>query len=134
MQLGSRRLNELLNPWSLVARQIVHHDDVAFRERGNEHFSTHSSKVAAFIGLSKAFWATMPETQTGDQRDGLVMAVGNADAQPTPSPATPAFARQICGSAGLIDENKPSRIEVELRPKPLLALLQYVRALLLPEF
>ena len=59
------------------------------------------------------------------------MAVGNADAQPTPSPATPAFARQICGSAGLINENKPSRIEVELRPKPLLALLQYVRALLL---
>src|SRR5271166_6713692 len=37
-QLGSRRLNELLNPWSLVARQIVHHDDVAFRERGNETF------------------------------------------------------------------------------------------------
>jgi len=27
--------------------------------------------------------------------------VGNADAQPTPSPATPAFARQICGSAGV---------------------------------
>ena len=60
-QLGSRRLDELLDPWPLVARQIVHDDDVAFRECRNEHLSTHSSKVAPFIGLSKAFWATRPE-------------------------------------------------------------------------
>ena len=33
------------------------------------------------------------------------------------SAALPAFARQICGSAGLINENKPSRIEVELRQR-----------------
>jgi hypothetical protein len=71
------------------------------------------------------------KTQTGDHRDGLVMAVGNADPQPSPSPTAPAFARQIGGSPGFIDEDKLSRIEIELRPKPFLALLQDVGALLL---
>jgi hypothetical protein len=47
------------------------------------------------------------------------MAVGNADPQPSPSPAASAFARQICGSSGFVDENEPSRIKVELRSKPL---------------
>src|SRR5271165_4001509 len=32
-----------------------------FESVGTRHFSTPSSKVAAFIGLSKAFWATRPE-------------------------------------------------------------------------
>jgi hypothetical protein len=59
------------------------------------------------------------------------MSVGNADAQPSPSPAASAFARQICGSSGFVDENELPRIKVELRSKPLLALLQDVRALLL---
>jgi hypothetical protein len=59
------------------------------------------------------------------------MAVGNADPQPSPSPTAPAFARKIGGSPGFIDENKPSGIEIELRSKPFLALLQDVGTLLL---
>ena len=59
------------------------------------------------------------------------MAMRNADAQPPPAPAASAFARQIGGSPGFIDENELPRIEVELRPKPRLTLLQDVRALLL---
>src|SRR5208337_2844192 len=116
----------------LELRQIVHHDDVAFRERGNETFFHPFLEGCRIHRLIESLLGhEARETQTGDERDGLIMAVGNADAQPTPSPATPAFARQICGSAGLINENTPSRIEVELPPKPPLALLQYVRALLL---
>jgi hypothetical protein len=59
------------------------------------------------------------------------MAVGNADPQPSPSPTAPAFARQIGGSPGFINEDKLSGIEIELRPKPFLALRQDVGALLL---
>ena len=59
------------------------------------------------------------------------MAVGNANPQPSPAPTAPAFARQIGGSPGFIDEDKLSRIEIELRPKPSLTLLQDVGALLL---
>ena len=71
------------------------------------------------------------ETQAGNKRDGLVMAMRNADAQPSSLPASSALARQIGGSPGFIDEDKLSRIEIELRPKPFLALLQDVGALLL---
>jgi hypothetical protein len=58
------------------------------------------------------------------------MAVGNADPQPSPTSASPAFARQIGGSPGFVDEDKLSRIEIELRPEPFLTLLQNIRALL----
>src|SRR5271166_5567857 len=58
-QFGSGRVDELLDPGSLVARQIVHDDDVALRV-GTRHFSTHSSNEAALIGRSKAFCATRP--------------------------------------------------------------------------
>jgi hypothetical protein len=59
------------------------------------------------------------------------MAMGNANAQPLAVSATPALARQIGGSPCFIDKYELSRIEIELRPKPLLALFQDVRALLL---
>jgi len=58
------------------------------------------------------------------------MTVRDADPQPSPSPAASAFARQIGGSPGFVDENKLPRIDVELRPKPRLTLLQDVRTLL----
>jgi hypothetical protein len=59
------------------------------------------------------------------------MAVGNADPQPSPPPAASAFARQIGGRSRFVDENEFPRVQIELRPKPRLALLQDVRALLL---
>src|SRR5450755_198028 len=58
------------------------------------------------------------------------MAMGNADAQPSPPSATSALSRQIGGSPRFVDEYERSRIEVELRPEPLPASLQDVRALL----
>jgi len=67
--------------------------------------------------------------QAGDQRDRLVMAVRDGNAQPPP--AASSFARQIGGSAGLIDENKLRGIKIELGGKPLQTLIQHVRALLL---
>ncbi len=75
-QLGSRRLNELLNPWSLVARRLSITTMSPFESVGTRHFSTHSSKVAAFIGLSKAFWATRP--RDADRRPATVTGLMNA--------------------------------------------------------
>ena len=59
------------------------------------------------------------------------MTVGDSDPQSSPSPTAPALARQIGGSPGFVNKDKLSRIEFELRPKPLLALLQDVGTLLL---
>ena len=70
------------------------------------------------------------KAQAGDERDGLVMAMWNADAQSSTAPATSALARQIGGSPRFVNEHQLPRIEIELRPKPLLAPLQDVGALL----
>ena len=57
------------------------------------------------------------------------MAMRNADAKPIAQSAASALARQIGGSPSFIDEYELSWIEVELRPKPNLALLQDIRTL-----
>jgi len=59
------------------------------------------------------------------------MGVRNSDAQPSTPSASSAFARQIGGRPGLVDEHQFPRIEAELRGKPVLALHQDVRAQLL---
>ena len=63
----------------------------------------------------------------------VVAGIGEANrgAQTSPSPAASVFARQIGGSAGLIDKNEFQRIEVCLPGEPVPALPQNVRALLL---
>src|SRR5579871_1124736 len=111
---------------------LVHDDDVAVRERGDETFfhpflerGRVHRLIVSFLGHETG------KAQTSDHRDGLVMAVGNADPQPSPSPAASAFACQIGRSSRFVDENEFPGVRIELRPKPRLALLQDVRALLL---
>lgn len=65
------------------------------------------------------------KAQAGDERDSLVMAVRNSDAQPSTPSASSAFARQIGGRLF-------PRIEVELPGKPVMVLHQDDRAQLLP--
>ena len=131
-QLGSAASMSCSTLGPLWLDSIVHDDDVAFRECRNETFFHPLLKGRRIHRLIESLLGhEAGKAQAGDQRDGLVVAVGNADAQPSPSSAASAFARQIGGSPRFIDENEFSRIEVELRPKPFLALLQDVRALLL---
>ena len=59
------------------------------------------------------------------------MAVRNADPRPSPAPTALAFARLIGRGPGVVDEDKLSRVQIELRPKPLLTLLQDIGATLL---
>ena len=116
----------------LWLEQIVHNDDVAFRECGNE------TLLHPFLergGVDRPIESLLrheaAKAQAGDERDRLVMAVRNGGAQPSPAPTTSAFARQIGGGAGLVDEDELRRIEIELAREPVPALLQNVRALLL---
>jgi hypothetical protein len=131
-QFGSGGFYELLDPRSLVARQIVHNDDVALRERGSKAFL---HPVLEQSGVDRPVESLRHreagKAQASDQRDRLVMSVRNGGAQALPPPAASAFARQIGGSPGLIDEKEFRRIEVSLPCEPVPALLQDVRALLL---
>src|SRR5208282_4633520 len=113
-QFGSGRLYELLDPRSLVARQIVHDDDVAFREGGDETFFhplLERGRVDRPVeGLLRHEAA---KAQAGDERNRLVMAVRDGGAQPSAAPTASAFARHIRRSPGLVDEHEASRIEIE---------------------
>ena len=69
-----------MKPWALVARQIVHDDDVAFRECRNETFFHPLLKGRRIHRLIESLLGhEAGKAQAGDQRDGLVVAVGNAD-------------------------------------------------------
>ena len=131
-QFGSGGFYELLDLRSLVAREIVHDDDIALRQRGNEALlhpileQGGIDRPVENLGRDQA-----GKTDAGDERDRLVMAVRNRGAQASSSPAASIFARQIGGSAGLVDENESQRIEVGLPGEPLPALPQNVGALLL---
>ncbi len=131
-QFGSGRLDELLDPGSLVARQIVHDDDVAFGEGGHKTFFhpfLERGRVDRPVeGLLRHEAA---KAQAGDERNRLVMAVRNGGAQSSAAPTASAFARHIRRSPGLIDEHEASRIEIELPGEPVAALSHNVRALLL---
>jgi hypothetical protein len=118
-QLGAGGPDELLDPRPLVARQIVDHDDVAGREVGDETF------VYPFLERGRVHRPVegllrdeTGKAKAGDERDRLVMAVGNGGAQASTAPASSVLARQIRGRSGLVDENKFPRIEVELRGEP----------------
>ena len=71
------------------------------------------------------------KAQAGNQRNRLIVAVWNGGAQPSAAPRAAAGARHIRRRAGLVDEHQAGRIEIELPGKPIAALFQNVRALLL---
>ena len=111
-----------------MARQIVHDDDIAFREGRNQAFLhpflEQSCGDRPIVDLRRHKAA---KTDAGDERHCLVMTVRDTDAQPLSTPATSPFARQIGGSAGLIEEDEFRGIEIELPSEPSPTPLQNVR-------
>ena len=116
----------------LVARKVVHDDDVALRERGREAFLHPLLERSRVDGVVESLLRHEPgQAQAGDQCDRLIVAMRHGGAQPATAPAAPALARHGRGRAGFVDEHQLGRIEVELLREPGLALLQNVCALLL---
>ncbi len=98
---------------------------------GARHFSTHSSNEAVDRPVESLLRHETGKAKAGDERDRLVMAVRNGGAQSPPASAASAFASQIRGRPGLVDEHELRRIEIELPGEPVPALIHNVRALLL---
>ena len=112
--------------------QIVHDDGVAGRESGNQAFFhpfLEQGGVDRPVVDLRRDEAT--KEQASDERDCFIMAMRDANPQPLSSPAAPAFAREIGGSASLVDEDEFCGIEIGLSGEPIPALFQNVRALLL---
>lgn len=131
-QLRARRVDQLLDPRSLVRGEIVHHDGLAGRERGDE------ACLQPILEQGGVDWpvespcrSQAAKAKAGDQSHRFVVAVRNGGLQATPTPATSAFAREICGGSRLVNENEFRRIEIELPREPFPASILDVCALLL---
>ena len=130
-QLRARRLDELLDPRPLVSGEIVHDHGLAGRERGDEaclHPILEQGGVDRSVESPCRRQAA--KAKAGDQSHRFVVAVRDGRPQPAPAPATSAFAREICGSSRLVNENEFRRIEIELPCEPLPASILHVSALL----
>jgi hypothetical protein len=71
------------------------------------------------------------ETQARDERGGLPMTVRDSGAAAFAAPAASAQARHLGRGAGLIEKDKPGRVELGLRLEPSLALGLHVGPVLL---
>ena len=111
--------------------EIVHDDNVALRERGNEApFHPFFEEGCVDRAIEDLWRDEAAKADAADQRDRLVMAVRHGGAQPSSAPASSAFARQIGRGAGFIDEDELRRVEIGLSLEPFEAALQHVRPLL----
>jgi len=122
---------ELLDTRPFMGGQIVHDDDdISRRERWGETLFHPFLEESAVDGPVEDLPRFMPaQAQAGDKSNRLVMAVRNGGAQPSSPPATSAFAREIGGGAGLVNENELPWIEIGLARKPCEATLQGKRRL-----
>ena len=131
-QLRARRLDELLDPRPLVSREIVHDDDLAGRERGDEACL---QPILEPGGVDRSVESLCrcqaAKAKAGDQSHRFVVTVRDGRPQAAPAPATSAFAREIGGGSGLVNEKEFRRIEIELPREPFPASILDVCALLL---
>ena len=118
-QFGAGGLDEFFDSRPFMGGQIVHDDDIARRERWDETcFHPFLEESGVDRPIEDLLRFKPAQAQAGDKRDRLVMAVRNGGAQPSSPPATSAFAREIGGGAGLVNENELPGIEIGLARKP----------------
>ena len=115
-----------------MRRQIVHDDDVAGGEFGRKdlaYISAESIAIHRAIEHKRRHEAADPQPSREGRR--LPMAVRNRGKTTLSFRSPPAEACHLGGGRGLVDEDQPFRIKIELPLEPLLASSLNVAALLL---
>jgi hypothetical protein len=106
----------------LVRRQIVHDDDVAWPQLGNERlFDIGEKGLAVHRAVEDHGRSDSVVTQPGGEGGGFPMAMGHGGAASLTPGRTTVKARRLGVGDGLVDEDDPHRIEVGLSFKPRLA-------------
>lgn len=103
----------------LVARQVVHDDDVAWLKLGGENLLHVGDEGLAVDGAVDDHGCHLAGVAlTRDERCGLPVPMGNAGAQ-TLAPGRPSVPpRHAGGRSGLVDEHQAVGIKVELALEP----------------
>jgi len=131
-EFAARRLDRLADGGALVGAEIVHHHDVAGRERGEQDFGDVGEKPFAVHRAVQRHRRGQPiDAQTGGEGRHLPVAVRDLALEPLAARAASARARHVGGAAGFIDEDELSGIEKRLPGPPGLARGRHVRAILL---
>ena len=115
----------------LVARQIVHDDDVAGQKVGDENLADIGDEGVAVDRPVEDHWGDHAgPTQAGDEGRRFPVPVRDARAQALAPPAAAMAAGHVRRGPGLIDEDQPLGVEVELPLEPFRATLHDVGAVL----
>ena len=89
------------------------------------------SKISRLIGRLTPMVRHPAGGEAGHEGGGFPVPMGHADAQAFAVPAAPMATRLVGRGPGLVDEDEPVGVEVELRLEPRLRALRGVGAVLL---
>lgn len=124
-------LDRLAHPTDPVGRQIVHDHDVAGAKLGCEDLLRIGEEGRTIHRTIEQHWRRhAAQPQAGREGGGLPMAVRNGCPASFAPQAASAQPRHLCGCRGLIDEDQPLGVEIELAIEPGSAAAQDVGALL----
>jgi len=131
-QAGACRANHRTDGGPLVAGQIVHHNDVARLEFGDENlFDIDLKSVPVDRTIEHKGRRNPADPNPGDEGRCLPVSMRDAGTQPLPARAAPMCASHVRRGPGLVDENETLGIKVELALEPVLSPLQDVGTILL---
>jgi hypothetical protein len=115
-----------------MSRQIVDHDDVAFRQaRGQNPLDIDQEGLAIHRSVQHPRCDQPVATQAGREGGGLPMPPGRLADQPKATTAAAMAADHLGRGAGLVDEHQARRIKKGLAGLPALPCFGHVGPLLL---
>src|SRR5262249_1410457 len=119
-ELGAGRAGESAHGFALVAAEIVHDDDVAWLQGGDEDALDISSEVLAIDWTIKDPWGVNPVMAQGDQESrGLPVAVRDLGIEPLATRRPSPQGRHVGLGPGLVDEDRTLRVNWVLIVGPL---------------
>jgi hypothetical protein len=119
------------NGAALVAAEVVHNDDVAWREDGRENLLAISAEACAIDrSVDDAGRGEPVATQRRQKREGLPFPKRRFGDQAFASGASAMSAGHVGLRPGLVDEDKPPRIDPRLTRLPPFTPLGDVRTVL----
>ena len=116
---GARRFDPLVRFLPLVARQIVHDDDIALAQLRREDaldIGLEGESVDRPVQHERRDQAAC--RQAGDDGRRFPVAVRNADPQALAAAAAAVGSGHVCGCPGLVDEHETVEVEIELAFEP----------------
>lgn len=124
-------LDHLAPAADLVGGQVVHEHDVAGAKLGCADLLRLGEEARTIRRAVEQHWRRQAaQPQAGRECGGLPMAVRNGRPASFAAQAAATQPRHLCGCCGLIDENQPLGVEIELAIEPASAAAQDIGALL----